>query len=116
MASRPTLTLDVSRYENYLADSGLSEADKRALLESLWTIIVAFVERGFGVHPVQQVLDAQESGPDVTAGGRAGEDSRARDRLTRHARNITNNKTNQKEKRSPHDRRKGDTRTLHKTP
>ena len=52
MAPR-TLTLDVDRYQKYLDDADLSEAQKQEVLEALWSIIVSFVDLGFGVHPVQ---------------------------------------------------------------
>ncbi len=55
---RPALTLDVALYENYLTDSDLSEDQKREFLETLWSIIVAFVDLGFGVHPLQQASEA----------------------------------------------------------
>jgi hypothetical protein len=48
------LTLDYALYERYLADSGLSDAEKREFLDALWSIIVSFVDLGFGVHPLQQ--------------------------------------------------------------
>lgn len=48
------LTIDYALYERYLADSGLSDAEKREFLETLWLIIVSFVDLGFGVHPLQQ--------------------------------------------------------------
>lgn len=51
---RPVVTFDVSRYEHFLEDQGLSAEQKRAMLEALWSIIVSFVDLGFGVHPVQQ--------------------------------------------------------------
>ena len=53
---RPTLTLDVSLYESYLQDSDLSEDQKREFLEALWSVIVGFVDLGFGLHPVQQAM------------------------------------------------------------
>jgi hypothetical protein len=52
---RPALTLDVARYEAMLADPVLSEAERRAFLEALWGIVVAFVDLGFDIHPLQQV-------------------------------------------------------------
>lgn len=55
------LTLDVALYEQYLAESGLTEEQKREFLETLWTIIVGFVDLGFGIHPVQQAQDAATS-------------------------------------------------------
>lgn len=50
----PALTIDYELYEQYLDDSDLSEAQKREFLETLWNIIVSFVDLGFGVHPLQQ--------------------------------------------------------------
>ena len=62
-AARPRLTIDVERYQHYLDDSGMSEAEKRAFLEALWSIITAFIDLGFGVHPLQEVCgqNPQES-------------------------------------------------------
>jgi hypothetical protein len=48
------LTIDYALYERYLDSSDLSEAEKREFLETLWSIIVSFVDLGFGVHPLQQ--------------------------------------------------------------
>lgn len=57
-AKPPVLTLDVSLYDSYLADSGMTDDQQREFLEALWSIVVSFVDLGFGIHPVQQVLDA----------------------------------------------------------
>lgn len=54
---RPTLTLDVALYETYLADKNLGEAQKRELLEALWSIIVGFVDLGFAVEPAAASAD-----------------------------------------------------------
>lgn len=51
---RPILRIDYALYESHLRDSDLSEIEKQAFLESLWNIIVGFVDLGFGVHPLQQ--------------------------------------------------------------
>lgn len=51
---RPTLSLDVALYERFFTDSTLAEAEKRALLESLWAIIVGFVDLGFDVRPASE--------------------------------------------------------------
>jgi len=45
--------IDVERYQVYLDDSALSPGQKGEFIGALWTIISAFVELGFGVHPVQ---------------------------------------------------------------
>jgi len=50
----PTLTIDWELYGKYLDESDLSDAEKRAFLETIWSIVVSAVDLGFGVHPVQQ--------------------------------------------------------------
>ena len=55
-AGRPALTLNVDDYRQYVEDMGLSEEQEQELLETLWTIIVQFVDLGFGIEPVQQVI------------------------------------------------------------
>lgn len=53
-AARPILRVDVEKYQAFLDDTDLSETQKEQLIEALWSIIVSFVELGFGVHPVQE--------------------------------------------------------------
>lgn len=53
----PTLTIDWELYGKHLDESDLSDAEKREFLETLWSIVVSFVDLGFGVHPLQQVTD-----------------------------------------------------------
>lgn len=64
---RRALEIDWKRYEAYLAEADLSEAEKRQFLEALWSIVVAFVDLGFEVHPVQiacgQVAEGGSSAP-----------------------------------------------------
>ncbi len=56
-AHRPAIKIDYSLYEEHLEGDDMTAAQKRELLDTLWNIIVGFVDLGFGVHPVQQVLD-----------------------------------------------------------
>lgn len=51
---RNSLTIDYALYERYLENSDLSEIEKREFLETLWNVIVGFVDLGFGVHPLQE--------------------------------------------------------------
>jgi hypothetical protein len=53
--SRPALTFDPKAYREFVAESGLGRAQEDALLETLWTIVVSFVDLGFELHPVQQI-------------------------------------------------------------
>lgn len=54
-SARPVLTVDVEKYQAYLDESGLSDEQKEEFLRALWSIMVSFVELGFGVHPLQEV-------------------------------------------------------------
>ena len=56
-ASPPTLMIDCERYDKYLDESDLSDAEKREFLEAFWSMVVSFVDLGIGVHPLQQVTD-----------------------------------------------------------
>ncbi len=50
------LSLDYELYETYLENADLTEEQKREFIETLWSIVVSFVDLGFGIHPLQQVL------------------------------------------------------------
>lgn len=63
-ANEKRLEVDVERYEAYLDDPSLSQEQKAEFIEALWTIVTAFVELGFGVHPVQQACGQIENGTD----------------------------------------------------
>lgn len=58
------LTLDVDYYQSFLDDTNISEDKKRELIQTLWDIMSAFVDLGFGIHPVQQAMG--NDAPDVT--------------------------------------------------
>lgn len=64
----PALTIDWGLYGQYLADSDLPESDKRQLIETLWSIIVSFVDLGFRVGPVKESCGQVEGlGPEADA-------------------------------------------------
>lgn len=52
---RPVVTVDIEKYQAYLDDPNLSDEQKEEFLQALWSIVVTFVELGFGVHPLQEV-------------------------------------------------------------
>ena len=60
-SAQPFLTVDVERYQAYLDETDMTDAQKEEFLQSMWQIIIGFVELGFGVHPLQEVCgkDAQ---------------------------------------------------------
>jgi hypothetical protein len=51
---KPALTIDYALYEKHLEQSDLTDEQKQEFLDTLWSIIVGFVDLGFGVHPLQQ--------------------------------------------------------------
>lgn len=54
VGSARKLEVDLSRYAPLFDDEGVSDADKMALMEALWSIMMSFAQMGWGVHPVQQ--------------------------------------------------------------
>jgi hypothetical protein len=56
----PIMTLDVEKYQAYLDDADMTQAQKDEFLQALWSIIVSFVDLGFGVHPLQAVCGEDE--------------------------------------------------------
>jgi len=60
--SRPAVTVDIARYQALLDGEDLTDDQKRQFLETLWQIIVQFVDLGFGVHPLQAVQKDGEDG------------------------------------------------------
>jgi len=62
--ARPALKLDVERYEKMLNDCDLTEEQRQEFLETIWTIIVGFVDLGYDIHPLQQA-SSEECGQDL---------------------------------------------------
>ncbi len=53
----PSLSIDWEVYASYLDENDLTDDQKREFIETLWNIVVAFVDLGFGIHPVQQACE-----------------------------------------------------------
>lgn len=49
----PMPQCDVEQYRPYLKDTGLTEAEQDELIETVWFILAAFVQREFGVDSIQ---------------------------------------------------------------
>ena len=54
-SAKPLVTVDLEKYRSYLDGTDMTDAQKEAFLQALWSIIVNFVELGFGVHSLQEV-------------------------------------------------------------
>tara|TARA_R110000850_G_scaffold269499_1_gene401712 strand:- start:1614 stop:2171 length:558 start_codon:yes stop_codon:yes gene_type:complete len=61
-AAKPSLGIDTAKYQAYLDDPALTDGQKEEIVQALWGIIVAFVDLGFGVHPLQEVLGPEACG------------------------------------------------------
>ena len=66
----PTLTVDWQLYAEFLEDSDMTDAEKREVIETLWTIVVGFIDLGFDVRSPDQACgqvseDGLEPGSDV---------------------------------------------------
>ena len=48
------LSFDADEFIQYVKDHDLSEAEAFEFLATVWVYIVAFVDLGFGIHPLQQ--------------------------------------------------------------
>ena len=49
------LFLDIDLYQHQLESDDYTDAQKREFVEALWSIMTAFVDLGFGIHPLQQI-------------------------------------------------------------
>lgn len=59
---RRSVEIDVARYQKYLDDPSLSEGQKEEIIKALWSIMMAFVDLGFGVHPLQEAHGQEDCG------------------------------------------------------
>lgn len=51
--NKPSLGIDVDYYQAIIDDPEVSEERKRELIEIIGSIVVSFIDLGFGVHPIQ---------------------------------------------------------------
>jgi len=63
-----TITVDVAKYDEYLRESDMSPEQKEEFLRAMLSIVMTFVELGFGVHPLQQVGGPEPCGQDNRGG------------------------------------------------
>lgn len=48
------LRVDLQEFEHHLEGSSLTDAEKREYLEIFWNIVMAFVDLGYGLNPIQE--------------------------------------------------------------
>ncbi len=54
-STKPVVHVDFARYQEFLDNTEMTEAQREEFLKALWSIIVAFIDLGFGIHPLQEV-------------------------------------------------------------
>ncbi len=64
-----TLEVDIEYYQSFLDDMDISDEKKRELIETLWNIVVQFVDLGFGIAPIQQAIQEDQKDNDVVTEG-----------------------------------------------
>lgn len=64
----PTLTVDWEAYGHYLDESDLTDEEKREFIETIWAIVVGFVDLGFAVRSPEESC-GQKPSPDAAKDG-----------------------------------------------
>jgi hypothetical protein len=64
MEKKDSATVDLTQFRQYVDHCDLSEEQKTALLEDLWSIVQSFVDEAWGLCPVQYLANdnQQKSG------------------------------------------------------
>jgi len=60
-AKMPSLQVDWEVYAQMLEASDWSDARKREFIETIWSLVMTFVDLGYGIHPVQQACGESNS-------------------------------------------------------
>ncbi|MEW8372665.1 MAG: hypothetical protein AB2722_02050 [Candidatus Thiodiazotropha sp.] len=65
----PPPQCDLEKYREHVKDFDLSEEEQAELLQTLWSIMAAFVDLGFGVDSIQLLSssDQQQESPQIQA-------------------------------------------------
>lgn len=61
-SARRIVTIDVEKYQTYLDGMDINDERKEEFLRSMLSMILAFVDLGFSVHPVQEVCGKDKIG------------------------------------------------------
>lgn len=61
------LTYDAGAYRHLLPDAAMTEEEQTRFLDAMWSVVVSFVDLGFGRHPVQQAMDVSKSRASLAA-------------------------------------------------
>lgn len=59
------LNIDIETYQEFLNRGGVPPLDQNEFFEALWAIILAFIDLGYDVNPVQLAVADPRGGKDV---------------------------------------------------
>lgn len=54
-SAKRMIKVDLERYQAYLDETNMTDAQKEEFLQAMWLVMISFVELGFEMHPVQEV-------------------------------------------------------------
>lgn len=89
----PRLSVDWQIYADALDQSDLTDDEKREFIETLWYIVVSFVDLGFGIDSVSHAIDSHSRLEPCARVLRLEKDSPLRQRFK-----GANDQTNEKER------------------
>lgn len=49
-----TIQFDAREFAHFLEESDLTEDQKLEYIQTIWQIVLQFIDMGFGIHPIQQ--------------------------------------------------------------
>lgn len=85
-ASACAVSIDWALYGSYLEESNLSDDQKREFIETLWSIVLSFVDLGFSLDPNQGGCEQKSnSALNFPAGLLSSEENIPKTFLNRHA-------------------------------
>jgi hypothetical protein len=56
----PALQIDVEYFQGFLDDHEIDESQKAELINTLWSIMVTFVDLGYGIEPTQKAMSEKQ--------------------------------------------------------
>lgn len=56
------IQFDARAFAHFLDESDLTESQKLEYIQTIWGIVLQFIDMGFGIHPLQMALGQQACG------------------------------------------------------
>jgi hypothetical protein len=59
--SNRDVEVDLAKYQSFIDDPSLTPEQREDVIKTIWSIIINFVDLGFGVHPMQEVCGKDDT-------------------------------------------------------